>query len=181
VRERATDGPLTLDDLEDYSQLWLFGTDRDIGTALAFDEVRAIRDFLETGAGLLVAGEHEDESTSYADDVALVSELYGVAFEESAREAADGELVPLGGVDGALLPGVAEVPGFASVAELGVTDPAVRVAGTVAGKPALAYRDDGPWVVFDRSWEGWSDAHRGAGDQPAVVSGVATFLEGCAR
>jgi hypothetical protein len=179
IRERAADGPLDAALLAGYSQLWLFGTDRGLDSSLEFDEVRAIRDFVDTNAGLFVAGEHEDADTSYADDVALVAELYGVSFEGSFREASDGAATAVTGADAALLAGVAELPGFASVAELTPIDTAVRVAGRIGGAPALAYRDD-LRVAFDRSWEGWSDAWRGVGDQAVLVGDVAERLEWCA-
>lgn len=179
VRSRAADGPLTASILEDYSQLWLFATDRELGTSLDFDEVRAIRDFLSTNAGLLVAGEHDGTAESYADDVALVSELYGVAFEGSFREAADGAATRVTDVDAALLAGVTELPGFASVAELTITDTHVQIAGKIGGAAAFAYRDDAR-IVFDRSWEGWSDDWRDVGDQGALVGNVAEHLEWCA-
>ncbi len=179
VRERADEGPLTAALLEDYSQVWLFGTDPALDTALDFDEVRAIRDFVDVGGGLFVAGEHEDTEESYADDVALVAELYGVSFEGSHREGDDGALATVTAVDATLLAGVSQLPGFASVAELGVTDSAVQVAGKLGGMAALAYRDDAR-IAFDRSWEGWTDSWRGTGDQPTLVGDVATFLEWCA-
>lgn len=171
------DGPLTAALLEDYSQLWLFGTDAELGSALDFDEVRAIRDFLATNAGLLVAAGPDGADESYADDVALVAELYGVTFEGSYREAADGVATRVTDAD-PLLAGVSELPGFSAVAELGVGDAAVRIGGEVGGKPAIAYRDDAR-VVFDRSFLGWTDDWRGVGDQGVLVGNVAEHLEAC--
>jgi hypothetical protein len=171
------DGPLTAALLADYSQLWLFGTDAELGSALDFDEVRAVRDFLATNAGLLVAAGPDGADESYADDVALVAELYGVAFEGAHREGADGTATPV--TDAApLLAGVSELPGFSAVPELATSDPAVRIGGQIGGKPAIAYRDDAR-VVFDRSHLGWTDDWRGVGDQGVLVGNVAEHLEAC--
>jgi hypothetical protein len=180
VQERATDGDLDATVLGAYSQVWVVGTDQDFGTALDIAEVRAIRDFVDAGNGLLLAGGPTDGDVSYGDDLNLVAELYGLEFEDAGREGSDGALLPVEDADGTLLAGVSELPGFASVATLVVRDGAVREAATLAGAPAVAYRSDGQHIVFDRSWEGWSDRYRGLGDQAAYVANVARFLEPCA-
>ncbi|MES2642811.1 MAG: hypothetical protein V4850_25230 [Myxococcota bacterium] len=179
VWERADEGALTEAGVSGYSQLWLLATDKDLGTALDFGEVRVVRDFVSAGGGLLLAAGPTDSSTSYADDVNLIAELYGVEFDGDAGEGADGAVLPVRDADPTLLAGITELPGFASVAEITISHAAVQVAASIGGATALAYRDDGQRIVFDRSFSGWGDAYRAMGDQAALVGNVAAFLEPC--
>ena len=179
VRRRATAGALDAASLAPYSQLWVFGTDAALDNTFDFDEVRAIRDFVSGGGGLLLAGGYEDAAVSYADDVALLSELYGVTFEGERREADDGTPTRVTSADATLFVGVSEVPAFAAVATLTITDSAVRVAGELAGAPALAWRDDDARMVFDRATMGWSDAWRAEAGQAQLAANIAGFLEPC--
>jgi hypothetical protein len=179
VYERAAVGDLTDTMLTNRSQLWLFGTDAGFGTTLSLAEVVAIRDFVNGGGGLLVAAGETDDTTSYSDDVSLIAEPYGVKFDGTYREGADGTVGRVAGADPVLFAGVTELPVFASVAELERTDPAVETAGNLGGGTSIAKRDDGVRVVFDRSWRGWSDAYRTVGEQGVFVLNVATFLEPC--
>ncbi|MDP2306008.1 MAG: hypothetical protein Q8P18_08270 [Pseudomonadota bacterium] len=179
VWERAEDGLLTEAVASGYSQLWIMATDKDFGTALDFTEVRVVRDFVDAGGGLLLAAGPTDGTDSYGDDVNLVAELYGVEFDGAASEGADGAPLTVRNADPVLLAGITELPGFTSVSELTVTDAAVQVAATIAGSTALAYRDDGQRIVFDRAFSGWGDTWRAEGDQAALVGNVAGFLEPC--
>ena len=147
VRERADVGILDDGMLTGRSQVWLMGTDADTQTTLEIDEVRALRDFVEAGGGLLIAGGAEGASTSYTEDVSGISEPYGVEMHDSRSEGADGELLSPTATT-SLLDGVSTLPGFAEVAELDVGDD-VAVAAKLGGQPAIAWRTD-VRVVFDR-------------------------------
>lgn len=181
VAERVEDGLLSDTLLAGASQLWVFGTDRDASTALALSEVSAIRDFVNGGGGVLLAGGPEDGTGSYTEDINLVAEAYGVELHDTYREGTDGDTRAVEDADSTLLAGVRELPVFASVAELSLNDSAVKVAATLGGSAAIAYRDDGKRIVFDRSWQGWQDSYRATGDQSVYVGNVATFLEPCAE
>lgn len=177
VLEAADEGKITAADLAGATQLWIFGTDRDDGGGFSSAEVSVITDFVDRGGGLLVVAEHDDSNYSYVDDVNAVAERYGLSFHDSFREGDDGDVMVPHDPDATLCGGVGRVPVFASVAKLDLIDASVNVGFTIGGLPAMAWRDDGVRVVFDRSWGGWRDTFRGSADQAALVANVAAFLE----
>lgn len=175
--EQATDGALTEAMLAGKSQLWVLGTWADPGTTFELSQVSAIRDFVEAGYGLLLAGGGVDGGTDYTDDVNLLAQLWGVRYTDSYDEG-EGALA-IAGAAGPLVSGVTEVPAFAATADLELEDAAVNVAFRLGGHDAVAWREGDARIVFDRSWQGYTDEARAVGDQAAYVANVAGFLEPC--
>jgi len=181
IAERATAGPLSDAMLDDRTQLWLMGTDRDEDTPLEDEEVERIVAFVKAGGGLLVGAEHSDTLYSYTEDVNDVAEAFGVRFDGKRDEGAAGSAAAPEDPDASLMAGVATVPIFQTVPLLTLLDGAVRPAFRLQGLVTVAFRDDATRVVFDRSWGGWRDYSRGVGDQETLVAHVASFLDGCDR
>lgn len=179
VRERAIDGDLTWDALEGVGQLWVFGTDRRFDTPLTDAEFAAAISFADGGGGLLVAADHSDANFSYNEDVNDLSGHFGLRFDGSYYESTDVMSLPLFAPAGPLVDGVTTLPGFASVANLQILDPAVTVAFELGGHEAVAWRDDTVRVVFDRSWIGYADWQIEKFDQLVFINNVANFLDPC--
>lgn len=179
VVERATGGDLTPEMLEGRSQLWIMGTDRDFDTTPTQGEVDAAIEFVGAGGGLLLTTDHTDTVYSYTEDVNAFAEAFGVTFSGIHNESSGVSERAPESLTGPLGAGISTLPAFVSVSYLTRLDLAVQIAFELDGAPAVAWRDDGPRVVFDRTWLGWADYHLEKYDQATLVSNVAELLETC--
>jgi hypothetical protein len=177
--ERATGGDLSAEMLDGASQLWLMGTDRDFDTILGTAEADAAEAFAAGGGGVFITSDHTDSNYTYSEDVNPLAERFGLTFSGSRNEASSvSERTPESPAE-VLMAGVSTLPGFATVGVLNLEDAAVQVAFNFDDYPTVAYRDDGPRVVFDRTWLGWSYWQIDMYDQRLFIQNVAKFLEPC--